>query len=288
MLLNLVIVQFFNGLVLGMIYVLLAMGLSIVWGMMNIINFSHGLFFTIGAYLAYTVFSVTENFFLSFFLIPITSGAIGMFLERALLRRLYGLSILYQILMTFGIALIGRELIIILYGPVGKAFVPPDILSGVISLGALFYPNYRIFILFVSILLTIGMWLFIEKTKYGSIIRAGTEDSEMVNALGINISRVSTLIFGLAMAIAGFSGVLSAPIRGVEPMMGEAILGICFAVVVIGGMGSFMGAIIGGIIVGLSQSMVTLIMPSASIIVIFLVMALILLLKPRGLLGIRD
>jgi branched-chain amino acid transport system permease protein len=132
------------------------------------------------------------------------------------------------------------------------------------------------------------MWLFIEKTKYGSIIRAGTEDSEMVSALGINISRVFTLIFGLSMAIAGFSGVLSAPIRGVEPMMGEAILGICFAVVIIGGMGSFLGAIIGGVIVGLSQSMVALIMPSASIVVIFLVMALILLIKPRGLLGIRD
>jgi branched-chain amino acid transport system permease protein len=209
-------------------------------------------------------------------------------LERTLLRRLYGLNILYQILMTFGIALMGRELIIILYGPIGKSFVPPDILSGTISLGALFFPTYRIFLLFVSILLTIGMWLFIEKTKYGSIIRAGTEDSEMVSALGINISRVFTLIFGLSMAIAGFSGVLSAPIRGVEPMMGEAILGICFAVVIIGGMGSFLGAIIGGVIVGLSQSMVALIMPSASIVVIFLVMALILLIKPRGLLGIRD
>ena len=288
MYLNLVLVQIVNGLVLGMIYVLLAMGLSIVWGMMNIINFSHGLFFAIGAYLAYTIFSVTKNFFIGLILIPIGTALIGILLERTLLRRLYGLNILYQILMTFGIALMGRELIIILYGPIGKSFVPPDILSGTISLGALFFPTYRIFLLFVSILLTIGMWLFIEKTKYGSIIRAGTEDSEMVSALGINISRVFTLIFGLSMAIAGFSGVLSAPIRGVEPMMGEAILGICFAVVIIGGMGSFLGAIIGGVIVGLSQSMVALIMPSASIVVIFLVMALILLIKPRGLLGIRD
>ncbi len=288
MLFNLIIVQIFNGLILGMIYVLLAMGLSIVWGMMNIINFSHGLFFAIGAYLAYTIFSVTENFFMDMFLVPIATGVIGMFLERTLLKRLYGLNILYQILMIFGIALMGRELSIILYGPIGKSFVPPDILSGTISIGSLFFPTYRIFLLIVSVLITFGMWLFIEKTKYGSIIRAGTEDSEMVSALGINISWVFTLIFGLSMAIAGFSGVLSAPIRGVEPMMGEAILGICFAVVVIGGMGSFLGAIIGGIIVGLSQSLVALVMPSASIIVIFLVMALILLLKPRGLLGIRD
>jgi branched-chain amino acid transport system permease protein len=285
---NLIIVQIFNGLVLGMIYVLLAMGLSIVWGMMNIINFSHGLFFAVGAYLAYTIFSVTENFFLNLLLVPIGSGIIGIFLEKTLLRRLYGLNILYQILMTFGIALIGRELIIIVYGPIGKAFVTPDSLSGVISLGSLFFPKYRIFLLAISIVFTFGMWVFIEKTKYGSIIRAGTEDSEMVSALGINISLVFTLVFGLSMAIAGLSGGLSAPIRGVEPMMGEAILGICFAVVVIGGLGSFMGAIIGGIIVGLSQSMVSLIMPSASIIIIFLVMAIILLLRPRGLLGIRD
>jgi branched-chain amino acid transport system permease protein len=285
---NLVVVQIFNGLVLGMIYVLLAMGLSIVWGMMNIINFSHGLFFAVGAYLAYTIFSATENFFLNLLLVPIGSGIIGILLEKTLLRRLYGLNILYQILMTFGIALIGRELIIIFYGPIGKSFVTPDSLAGVISLGSLFFPKYRIFLLAISIVFTFGMWLFIEKTKYGSIIRAGTEDSEMVSALGINISLVFTLVFGLSMAIAGLSGGLSAPIRGVEPMMGEAILGICFAVVVIGGLGSFKGAIIGGIIVGLSQSMVSLIMPSASIIIIFLVMAIILLLRPRGLLGIRD
>jgi branched-chain amino acid transport system permease protein len=288
MYLNLVIVQIVNGLVLGMIYVLLAMGLSIVWGMMNIINFSHGLFFALGAYLAYTLFSVTGNFFMGMILVPLGTAVIGMLLELTLLKRLYRLNILYQILMTFGLAMIGRELIIITYGPVGKSFVPPDILSRTITLGAFFFPTYRIFLLLVSVCVTFGMWLFIEKTKYGSIIRAGTEDSEMVSALGINISRVFTLIFGLSMAIAGLSGVLAAPIRGVEPMMGEAILGICFAVVIIGGMGSFMGAIIGGVIVGLSQSLVTLIMPSASIIVVFLVMALILLLKPRGLLGIRD
>lgn len=285
---NLIIVQLFNGLILGMIYVLLAMGLSIVWGMMNIINFSHGLFFALGAYLGYSFLSVTHNFFAGLILVPVSTAVIGMALERTLLKRLYKLNILYQILMTFGIALIGRELIIIFYGPVGKAFVPPEILSGVIPLGSLFFPTYRIFLLLVSTVVTAAMWLFIEKTKYGSIIRAGTEDSEMVNALGINISRVFTLIFGLSMAIAGLSGVLAAPIRGVDPMLGEAMLGICFAVVVIGGMGSFMGAVIGGLIVGVSQSMVALIMPSASIIVIFLVMAVILLLKPRGLLGLRD
>jgi branched-chain amino acid transport system permease protein len=285
---NLIAVQIFNGLVLGMIYVLLAMGLSIVWGMMNIINFSHGLFFALGAYLAYTFLSVTDSFFLGLLLVPAGTALIGMLLERTLLKRLYRLNILYQILMTFGVALMGRELIIIFYGPIGKSFVPPDSLAGVIAMGAIYFPVYRIFLLVLSTLLTVGMWLFIEKTKYGSIIRAGTEDSEMVNSLGINISRVFTLIFGLSMAIAGLSGALAAPIRGVEPMMGEAMLGICFAVVVIGGMGSFLGAILGGLIVGLSQSLVSLVMPSASIIVIFLVMALILLLKPRGLLGIRD
>jgi branched-chain amino acid transport system permease protein len=286
--LNLVIAQAFNGLVLGMIYVLLAMGLSIVWGMMDIINFAHGLFFALGAYFAYTLVTVTGNFWLCLIVVPLGTALVGMFLEYTLLRRLYGLNILYQILLTFGVALAGREIIIIIYNPIGKSFYPPDVLAGTIFVSGIFFPKYRLFVFFVAILLTLGMWLFIEKTKYGSIIRAGTEDSEMVSSLGINISRVFLLIFGLAMAIAGFSGVLAAPIRGIEPYMGWMILGICFAVVVIGGMGSFVGAILGGIIVGLSQSLVALVMPSASIVIIFLVMALILLIRPRGLMGIRD
>jgi len=285
---NLVIALVFNGLVMGMIYVLLAMGLSIVWGMMDIINFAHGLFFALGAYFAYTLVSATGNFWLCLAIVPLATGLLGMFLEYTLLRRLYGLNILYQILMTFGIALAGREIIILIYNPISKAFYPPDILSGVIPIGGIFFPKYRIFVFTVAVLVTLCMWLFIEKTKYGSIIRAGTEDAEMVSSLGINVSRVFLLIFGLSMAIAGFSGVLAAPMRGVEPYMGWLILGICFAVVIIGGMGSFIGAILGGLIVGLSQSLVTLVMPSASIVVIFVVMAVILLVRPRGLMGIRD
>ena len=152
----------------------------------------------------------------------------------------------------------------------------------------LFFPYYRVFVFCLALVLTLGMWLFIEKTRYGSIIRAGTENLNMVSCIGINISRVFNLAFGLAMAIAGLSGVLAAPMRGIEPYMGDLILGICFAVVVIGGMGSFIGAVLGGLIVGLSQSMITLVMPSASIIIIFVVMAAILLIKPRGLMGIRD
>ena len=285
---NLVIALVFNGLVMGMIYVLLAMALSIVWGMMDIINFAHGLFFALGAYFAYTLVSATGNFWLCLAIVPLATGLLGMFLEYTLLRRLYGLNILYQILMTFGIALAGREIIILIYNPVSKAFYLPDILSGVIPIGGIYFPKYRIFVFTVAVLVTLCMWLFIEKTKYGSIIRAGTEDAEMVSSLGINVSRVFLLIFGLSMAIAGLSGVLVAPMRGVEPYMGWLILGICFAVVVIGGMGSFIGAILGGLIVGLSQSLVTLVMPSASIVVIFVVMAVILLVRPRGLMGIRD
>jgi len=285
---NLIIAQAFNGLVLGMIYVLLAMGLSIVWGMMDIINFAHGLFFALGAYFAYTLVSVTGNFWLCLIVVPLATALVGMFLERTLLRRLYGLNILYQILLTFGIALAGREIIILIYNPIGKSFYPPEVFAGTIFISGIFFPKYRIFVFLVSIALTVCMWLFIEKTRYGSIIRAGTEDAEMVSSLGINISRVFLLIFGLSMAIAGFSGVLAAPIRGIEPYMGWLILGICFAVVVIGGMGSFAGAILGGLIVGLSQSLVALVMPSASIVIVFLVMAAILLIRPRGLMGIRD
>ncbi|MDA3788107.1 MAG: branched-chain amino acid ABC transporter permease [Desulfobacula sp.] len=285
---DLIIAQAFNGLVLGMIYVLLAMGLTIVWGMMDIINFSHGLFYTLGAYLSYTVVSITGNFWLCLIVVPILTALIGMILEKTLLRHLYGENILYQILMTYGIALAGRELIIMIYDPIGKRFDVPDLLVGVISVAGIYFPIYRVFVFVLAVVVTFGMWLFIEKTKFGSIIRAGTENIEMVNCLGINISRVFVLTFGLAMAIAGLSGVLAAPMRGIEPVMGDLVLGICFATVVIGGMGSFLGAILGGLVVGLSQSLITLFFPSASIIIIFIVMALIILIKPRGLMGIRD
>lgn len=285
---NLIIAQAFNGLVLGMIYVLLAMGLSIVWGMMDIINFAHGLFFGLGAYLAYSVAAATGSFWVCLLAVPLITALIGMLLETTLLRRLYGQNILYQILMTYGVALAGRELIILVYGPTGKSFDTPELLTGVISIAGSFFPIYRVFVFVLVLILTVAMWVLIEKTKWGSIIRAGTENLKMVSCLGINITRVFTLTFGLAMAIAGLSGVLAAPMRGIEPFMGDLILGICFATVIIGGMGSFLGAVLGGLIVGLSQSLVTLIMPSASVIIIFLVMATIILIKPRGLLGIRD
>ena len=286
--LNLIAVQIFNGIVLGMIYVMLAMGLTIVWGMMDIINFSHGFFYTLGAYFAYTFVSVTGNFWLALIVVPVGTALIGMALERTLLRKLYGLNILYQILMTFGIALMGREIIIIIYGPIGKSFFPPRALEGTFFLGSLFFPQYRVFLLLLVALITFGMYLFIEKTKLGSIIRAGTEDKEMVSSLGINVSLVFLLTFGLAMAIAGLSGVLASPMRGINPFMDWNILGICFAVVIIGGMGSFSGAVFGGLIVGVAQSLVGLIWPSASIIIIFIVMSAILLIKPRGLFGVRD
>jgi branched-chain amino acid transport system permease protein len=220
--------------------------------------------------------------------VPAATAVIGMLLEKGLLRHLYGQNILYQILMTYGVGIAGRELIIMIYDPVGKRFDVPDILVGVVSVAGIYFPIYRIFVFFLTVVLTIGMWLFIEKTKFGSIIRAGTENLEMVNCLGINISKVFMLTFGLAMAIAGLGGVLAAPMRSVEPFMGDLILGICFATVIIGGMGSFVGAIIGGLIVGLSQSLITLVLPSASIIIIFLVMAVIILIKPRGFMGIRE
>jgi branched-chain amino acid transport system permease protein len=285
--LDLLIAQIFNGMVIGLIYVLAAMSLSIVWGLMDIINFAHGLFFTIGAYIGYSVVSLTGSFWPCLLIVPLASGLIGMGFEFALLRRLYGQHILYQILLTFGIAIAGREIIILIYNPMPKAFSPPDVLKGAMSIAGMYFPRYRIFILFASLLLILIMWLFIEKTKYGSILRAGTEDSEMVSCLGVNISRVFLFVFGVAVAIAGLSGVLAAPMRATEANMGELILAICFAIVVLGGMGSFIGTVIGGLIAGLAQSLVVLVLPSASIIVIFLVMIAILLIRPRGLIGIR-
>ena len=285
---NLFAAQFFNGIVLGLIYVIASMSLTIVWGFMDIINFAHGLFFGLGAYLAYTVVLETGSFWLCLIFVPLAAGIIGVLLEYTLLRRLYGLNIIYQILLTFGIGITGREVIILCYGPIAKSFYPPDALMGAISVGGIWFPKYRIFILFLSLVLIAAMWFFIEKTKYGSIIRAGTEDREMVNCLGINIRKVFCLVFGLAVAIAGLAGTLAAPMRAIEPNMGWLILSICFAVVVIGGMGSFMGTVLAGLIIGLCQSLITLVLPSASIIIIFVAMVAILLIRPRGLMGIRD
>jgi branched-chain amino acid transport system permease protein len=281
--LSLIISQILNGITVGVIYILLALGLSIIFGMLGIVNFAHGAFYAIAAYLAYTFTMHLGNFWTALLTVPILMGIFGIGIEFLILRRMYDKEVIYQFLLTFGIAFVAQEIITIFWGPMAKS-LPPQ-LPGFMDLGFMYFPKYRLFLVVLTSIIVIFVWLFIEKTKYGSIIRAGTENSPMASCLGINISNVFTLVFGFGACLAGLAGVLSAPIRSLKPYMGWEILVTTFVVVVIGGMGSLSGALIGGILIGLAQSLTSLVWPIGTNIVIFFLMAVILLLRPYGLLG---
>lgn len=287
----LILAQFFNGISLGMIYVLMAIGLTVVFGMLNIINFAHGAVYAIGAYLAFQ-FSImlgqwSGSFWVAILLSPVVAGLLGALIEVLLLRRMQDEEHVYQILLTFGVALILQEVIIMIWGPVGKSIPMPRELSGVQDFGVFSFPDYRIFLIVFIGAICLAAWLLIEKTSYGSIIRAGTENRNMVNCLGIDIYKVFRVVFALGVGLAALAGALTLPMRGAQPLMGDTILTLCFVVVVIGGMGSFTGAILGGLIVGVVESMMALIWPPGAMVSIFAAMALVILLRPRGLLGFR-
>ncbi len=273
-----------NGIALGMIYFLIAIGLTIIFGMMGVINFAHGALYAVGAYVAYTITSLVGNFWISLIVAPIVLFAVGIG-EYFLLRRLQGVDPVYQLLLTFGLALIIQEVMIFIWGTVGKPLSIPPIFRGMIDFGIFTYPKYRIFLIFFTGTLAFLIWLAIMKTRLGAMIRAGTEDSEMVKCVGINITKLFTLVFGLGASMAGLAGVMAAPIVGVEPFMGMSILITSFVVVVVGGLGSYGGAILGGLLIGIIQSIFILLFPAAAAVVVFAFMALVLIVKPQGLLG---
>jgi branched-chain amino acid transport system permease protein len=288
--------QLFNGLVWGIVLGLLAVGLTIIFGMLDVINFAHGVMYMVGAYSAYTFIvaltqwlgATTGSFWLALLVAPVVVGLLGMVIEILFLRSMYDRDILYQFLLTFGLALVIQELVIIIWGSMPMSYPTPKLLRGVVNLGFMFYPKYRLFILVITPLIMLFIWLFLEKTKYGAIIRAGTEDKEMVNLLGINIRRVFTLIFSFGAAMAGLTGALAGPVIGsLQPDLGSTVLLGSFVVVVVGGLGSFSGAIVGAILVGITKSITTMIWAPASNVVIFVLMALILIFRPQGLFGKR-
>ncbi|HSE91886.1 MAG TPA: branched-chain amino acid ABC transporter permease [Methylomirabilota bacterium] len=279
--------QTLNGVATGMLYALMGIGLSIVTGVLNIPNFAHGAMFALGAYLLFAAIQVVGNFWLALVLAPVGVLALGLVVEYAGIRPLYRAGHDYQLLLTFGLSLIVTEGIIVVWGPIGMSQLPPDILRGGVDLGVTIYPKYRLFVMGMAGLLVAGSWLFLEKTRYGAIMRAGIEDREMVALLGIDIHRLFTAAFGLGAYLAGIAGALTAPIRGLNPFMGVDMLGIAFVVVALGGLGNLPGAIVAGIIVGVAQSLVSLVWPEASVAVIFAVMAAVLLVRPQGLFGIR-
>jgi len=284
---SLLVSQVLNGLATGMLYALMGIGLSIITGVLNIPNFAHGALFALGAYLLYSIIQLVGNFWLALVIAPLGVGLLGVLIEFGGIRPLYKAGHDYQLLLTFGLSLIVTEGIIIIWSPVGMSQLPPPLLRGGVDLGITFYPKYRLFVMVAAALLVFGAWLFLEKTRYGAIMRAGIEDKEMVALLGIDIHRLFTAAFALGCVLAGIAGALTAPIRGLNPLMGVDMLGIAFVVVALAGLGNLLGSIAAGLLVGVAQSLVALFWPEASVAVIFAVMAAVLLVRPQGLFGIR-
>lgn len=278
-----VLSQIVNGLVLGFLYVLIAIGMSIIFGMLGVVNFAHGVFFALGAYFALSLAEYLPGPFVV--IAPVFVGILGCIIETTLMRPLYGKEPLLGLFMTFALALFVEELIRTIWGAEGHPFNAAAFLSGFIAWGPVLVTKYRLFVLAVTILILFGIWLALEKTRYGRIIRAGSRDAEMVSMLGINLPRVFTMVFGFGTCIAGIAGVLAAPLWSVVPSMAESAIMPAFVVVTIGGLGSFGGAVIAGLLVGVSVSLTIQFWPAASSAVMYVLMAVILLVRPRGLFG---
>ncbi len=285
MTLDLLLLQAFTGVALGSIFVLVALGLSLIFGLLTIVNFAHSQFFMVGAYVGVAVMAYTGNFWLALVIVPLVVGAIGMVCERFLIRPLYGRGIDYPLLLTFGLGLILLELVRIIAGTEGFPFSAPAELTGAVDLGIFFFPKYRLFLIGVTALILLALWVFLEKTPYGLIIRAGARDQEIVQVLGVDVSKVWLVVFGIGTGLAALAGVLAAPIRGVFPEMGVPVLVEAFVVTVVGGMGSLLGAVIAGLLVGITVSMTSLFYPQMTTLSMFLLMAVVLVFRPRGLFG---
>ncbi len=278
--------QLLLGLINGAFYAMLSLGLAVIFGMLNIINFTHGAQYMMGAFAAYFLLQYAGlGYWWALLLTPIGVGAIGMAIERLMLRHLYKLDHLYGLLLTFGLALIIQGLFQNEFGSSGLPYRIPPELTGGQNLGFMFLPNYRAWVVVVSLAVCLATWFLIERTRLGAYLRAATENPALVQAFGINVPRMITLTYGFGVALAAFAGVLAAPIYQVNPLMGSNLIIIVFAVVVIGGMGSIMGAILTGFGLGLVEGLTKVFYPEASSTVIFVIMAIVLLIKPAGLFG---
>lgn len=280
--------QLFIGLVNGCILVLVALGLSIVFGLMGIINFAHGIFYMLGAYAGWLTVELTGNFWLALIVAPVTVGLVGMLVERGVLKRIYGTrnAAFAGVLVTYGLAIMIPDLVRMTFGRPGKPFAVPDILTGsLFRLGATDVAGYRVFILAITAALLPLLWLLLNKTNLGLVIRAGTSDNQMVQLLGINVSRTWTITYGLGAALAALAGVITAPLVAVAPEMGGLVLIECFIVTVVGGMGSFPGAVVGGLLIGQVLALTGMVYDVLADVIIYVAMAVVLLVRPRGLFG---
>ena len=282
---QLLAVQLVTGIALGALYALLAIGLSLIFGMLTVVNFAHGAFYMVGAFMGVYFLGLTGNFWLSLVLTPLAVGALGLLTERFLVRPLYGRGIDYPLLLTFGLSYVLIEAMRVAFGIEGLPSTTPESLRGAVNLGIGYFPKYRLFLIGATAVIVLGLWLFIEKTRYGLIIRAGSRDPEIVRVLGVDVSKIWLMVFGLGTAIAGLSGILASPTRAVNPEMGIPILAESFVVTVVGGMGSLPGAVVAGLLVGMVFSITALLAPDYAELSIFVLMAVVLLIRPQGFFG---
>ncbi len=280
------LLQLFNGLVNGAFYALLSLGLAVIFGMLRVVNFAHGALYMLGAFAAYLLLQELQiGFWLSLILAPVAIGVLGMMLERTLIRRLYNLDPLYNFLLTFGLTLLIQDAMRLRFGLQGQPYPAPSQLAGATFLGTFAYPTYRLFVIVFSLVICVAVYYVIERTRVGMVVRAATEKPQLTRALGINVDRWVTPVFGFGVALAAIGGVLAAPMRNVEPLMGSEIIILTFAVVVIGGLGSILGAIVAGFLVGVLASLGSVFFPPATDALAFVLMAVILLVRPAGLFG---
>jgi branched-chain amino acid transport system permease protein len=278
--------QLLLGLINGAFYAMLSLGLAVIFGMLNVVNFAHGALYMTGAFVAWLLLEkLGIGYWAALLLSPLIVGVLGVVIERSMLRWLYKLDHLYGLLLTFGLALIVQGLFRNEYGSSGQAYAIPELLTGGQNLGFMFLPNYRAWVVVASLALCLGTWFVIERTKLGAYLRAATENPALVQTFGINVPRMLTLTYAAGVGLAAMAGVMAAPIYNVSPQMGGDLIIIVFAVVVIGGMGSILGSVLTGFGLGLIEGLTKVFFPEASNTVIFVIMAVVLLIKPAGLFG---
>ncbi|MDZ7856190.1 branched-chain amino acid ABC transporter permease [Sphaerotilus sp.] len=278
--------QLLLGLINGSFYAVLSLGLAVIFGLLNIINFSHGALYMVGAFVAWLGLEhFGLNYWAALIVSPLVVGALGIVIERLLLKHLYKLDHLYGLLLTFGLALIGEGVFRNLYGSSGQSYPVPEILQGGVDLGFMFMPLYRGWVVVAALSVCAITWYLIERTRLGATLRAATERPQLVQALGINVPVLVTMTYGAGVALAAFAGVLAAPVVQVNPLMGSNLIIVVFAVVVIGGMGSILGSIVTGLGLGIVEGLTKVVYPEASAVVIFVIMVVVLLLRPAGLFG---
>jgi branched-chain amino acid transport system permease protein len=278
--------QLMLGLVNGAFYAMLSLGLAVIFGLLDIVNFAHGALYMVGAFAAWIMLDKWGvNYWFALILAPLVVGILGAILERTMLKRLYGLDPLYGLLLTFGLSLILEGVFRDQYGVSGQSYPVPDLLQGATDLGFMILPNYRGFVVVASLAVCLGTWYLIERTRLGAYLRAGTENAKLVQAFGVNVPLMVMLTYGAGAALAAFAGVLAAPIIQVTPLMGSNLIIVVFAVVVIGGMGSILGSVVTGLGLGVIEGLTRVFYPQGSSVVVFVVMVIVLMIRPAGLFG---